>query len=255
MNRLFPLAAVCCLALTLPTAIQAETVYEMRIYTAHEGKLNDLLTRFRDHTCKLFEKHGMTNIGYFTPTDEGNDRLIYFLSYPSRDAREASWKAFLNDPDWKAAFAKSHENGPLVQKVEASFLVTTDYSPALNLRKSHEGDARLYELRTYTATPGNLSNLDARFRDHTIKLFAKHGMENVVYFHLMPDQKGAEDTLIYLISHRDAESSKAGFKAFGQDPEWQAARKASEENAGGPLTVKGGVQSQLMMPTNFSALQ
>jgi hypothetical protein len=80
--------------------------YEMRTYHTPPGKLQELHARFRDHTVKLFEKHGMTNIGYWTPMDKekGEDNtLIYLLAYPSREAREKSWKAFMADPDWQAA--------------------------------------------------------------------------------------------------------------------------------------------------------
>src|SRR5438105_14820857 len=78
-------------------------VYEMRVYYAAEGKLDALHARFRDHTTKLFEKHGITNIGYWTPVENSERKLIYFLAYPSREAREKSWKAFLADPDWRKA--------------------------------------------------------------------------------------------------------------------------------------------------------
>lgn len=104
-------------------------VFEMRTYYAHDGKFEALHKRFREHTCQLFEKHGMTNIGYWIPTEEGKDNtLVYILAYPSREAREASWKAFLADPDWQAVYKESHQDGPLVAKVDSKFLTATDYS-------------------------------------------------------------------------------------------------------------------------------
>ena len=112
--------------------------------------------------------------------------------------------------------------------------------------------------RTYTTEPGRLPNLHARFRDHTLKLFSKHGMTNLLYWTPNADQKGAhnppdpENTLIYLLAHTDEAARKASFDAFGKDPEWQTARKASEEKAGGSLTAKGGVQSVLLRPTDYS---
>src|ERR1043166_460089 len=101
MNLLF-LAALAFLA--QPTNHSArpaspETrLYELRTYFASPGKLDDLQSRFRDHTMKLFEKHGITNVGYWVPIDNRENKLIYLLSYPSRDAREKSWKAFVADP-------------------------------------------------------------------------------------------------------------------------------------------------------------
>jgi hypothetical protein len=106
-------------------------VFELRKYTTNEGKLDDLHKRFRDHTNKLFVKHGMELVGYWTPMDEpdSENTLIYVLSHESREAAKASWDGFRNDPDWKAAFAKSRENGPIVKKVESTFMNPTDYSP------------------------------------------------------------------------------------------------------------------------------
>jgi len=110
---------------------KTERFFELRTYVANEGKMNDLHKRFRDHTNRLFEKHGMTLVGYWTPTDgpEAANTLVYMLAYPSREAREKSWKAFLDDPEWKAVHKESHKNGPLVGKVTSQFLKPTDYSP------------------------------------------------------------------------------------------------------------------------------
>ena len=106
-------------------------VFEMRTYYAAEGKMNALHARFRDHTNKLFVKHGMTLIGYWNPIDEkeAQTKLVYILAYPSKDAADKSWKDFQNDPDWKAAKTASETNGKLVAKVESVFLNPTDYSP------------------------------------------------------------------------------------------------------------------------------
>ena len=224
--------------------------YEMRIYYAAPGKLEELNARFRNHTCKLFEKHGMVNLGYWMPLDNPENKLIYVLAYPSREARETSWKDFMADPEWQTASKASEVNGKLVSKAESLFFTATDYSPEIKAAKGSE--PRTFELRTYTASAGNLGALDARFRDHTIKLFSKHGMENIAYWHLMPDQKDADSTLTYLLAHKSKEAAAASFKAFGGDPDWVAARKASEEKAGGPLTVQGGVKSVFLAPTDYS---
>lgn len=104
--------------------------FEMRTYIAPEGKLEALHARFRDHTTALFEKHGMTNLGYWVPAEgpEAANTLVYILAYPSREAREASWRAFIADPEWTKAKEASEVNGPLVEKVVVQFLSPTDYS-------------------------------------------------------------------------------------------------------------------------------
>jgi len=137
MNRRTLLQSIPALAL-LGQAFSADAqtstaVYELRIYHASEGKLAELLTRFRDHTTRLFERHGMKNVAYWTPTDDpqkGNT-LIYILAHPSRDAATANWKAFQDDPEWQAVRDKSEASGKLVEKVDSTFMVLTDFSPRL----------------------------------------------------------------------------------------------------------------------------
>jgi NIPSNAP len=227
-------------------------VYEMRVYYAAEGKLDALHARFRDHTTKLFEKHGIKNVGYWVPLENPDRRLIYFLAYPSRDAREQSWKNFMGDPDWVKAYKASEVDGKLVAKVESKYFQATDYSPAI--QADAKGD-RIFEMRTYTASAGNLKALESRFRDHTVKLFEKHGMTNVAYWTLMNDQPDAEKMLVYILAHKSQDAAKASFAAFGKDPDWAAARKASEEKAGGSLTVPKGVQSVFMTATDYSPIR
>jgi hypothetical protein len=117
-----------------PVAPQSSTtVYELRVYHVFEGKLDDLLRRFRDHTMQLFEKHGIKNIAYWTPTDDPlkGKTLIYIIAHPSREAATANWKTFGDDPEWKSVRDKSEANGKLVEKVDSTFLTLTDFSPPL----------------------------------------------------------------------------------------------------------------------------
>ena len=103
------------------------------MYHAYEGKLDDLLRRFREHTTKLFEKHGIRNVAYWTPTDDPlkDKTLVYILAHPSRGAATANWKAFGADPEWQSVKDKSEANGKLVEKVDSTFMVMTDFSPKL----------------------------------------------------------------------------------------------------------------------------
>ncbi len=238
------------------TAMAAEKdprTFEMRTYYAAPGKLDALHARFRDHTTKLFAKHGMTNIGYWVPIENPDTKLIYVLAYPSREARGTSWKEFLADPEWKAAAKASEADGKLVAKVESLFMTATDFSPEVHVGKG--AAERVFEMRTYTTGPGNLPALHARFRDYTIGLFAKHGMTNLWYWQLLADQPQAENTLLYFLAHASVDAAKASFAGFRADPAWIAARTASEEKAGGPLTVKDGVKSLFLKPTDYSPIQ
>lgn len=224
--------------------------YELRVYTIAPGKTEDLFNRFRNHTLKLFRRHEITSIGYWMPIDPADARLHFLLRYPSKEAREIAWKAFTSDPEWQAAYKASEANGPLVTKVENPFLVLTDYSPAVRTGNVSRGG--VWEWRSYTTPAGRLPNLDARFRDHTLALFAKHGMNNYAYWHLMAGQAGADVTLDYFLTHASVDAAKASFDAFRQDPAWVAAREASEKAAGGSLTVPNGVKSLFLKPTDFS---
>lgn len=109
---------------------EAGRVFEMRKYYAMPGKLDALNARFRDHTTKLFEKHGMQNIGYWMPAEgpEAGRVLVYLLAYPSKEAKAAAWKGFREDPEWKKARDESEKDGKIVEKIESTILSATDYS-------------------------------------------------------------------------------------------------------------------------------
>lgn len=112
---------------------QVPRVYELRTYTAVAGRLPALHARFRDHTMRLFEKHGMRNVAYWTPTDSArrDNTLIYVLSHASREAADASWRAFAADTAWIRVRNASEADGPILARApERTWMVATDYSPA-----------------------------------------------------------------------------------------------------------------------------
>jgi hypothetical protein len=235
--------------LSCGVAAEQETrFFEMRTYYAAPGKLDDLLARFRNHTTQLFEKHGMANIGYWVPLTNTESKLIYLLAFPSREAREQSWKAFGADPEWQSVVKESEKNGKLVTRADSVLLAATDFSPVVKPGSSPA--SLVYELRTYQAAPGKLDKLLARFRDHTTTLFKRHGMRQLGYWVPTEKKDGAGETLIYILAHQSKEACEASFKAFRADPDWIKV-KADSETAG-PLTAKDGVQSVLMAPVDFS---
>ena len=109
----------------------ADRVFELRTYTAPEGKLDALNTRFRDHTMKFFESHGMTNVGYWMPLEgpTAENTLVYLIAHESREAERANWAAFNADPGWREVARASQVDGRIVSNVESVFLRPTDYSP------------------------------------------------------------------------------------------------------------------------------
>jgi len=240
----------------LLTGQAADTrLFEMRTYTAAPGKLAALHARFQQHACRLLERHGMVNIGHWVPADEpgATNTLVFILAHADRDSREASWKAFMADPEWQSVYQASEAAGRLVEKAEVRFLRATDFSPLVQPQST--GEARLFELRTYVAAPGRLAALNARFRDHTLGLFSKHGIQNIAYWTVAEGEPGADNTLIYFIAHASREAAKESFDAFRADPGWVRAREESEERAGGSLTAPDGVSSVFMRATTYSPIQ
>jgi hypothetical protein len=258
MKIILVLALVSMACLAFSPAVLAEEknerIYEMRTYHASPDKLDPLNARFRDHTCKLFERHGLTNVGYWTPIENTDNILVYMVSAPGEKERKASWAKFIADPEWVKAFKESEANGSLVKKngIDVLLLQATDYSPPI---KPSKGEERVFELRTYTATAGKLDDLNARFRNHTCKLFEKHGMTNVGYWTPVKGQKGADNTLLYILAHKSVDAAKKSWEAFRNDPDWIAAKKASEEKAGGSLTEKDGVKSVYLKATDYSPIK
>ena len=110
---------------------QGGKVFEMRTYTAPDGKLPNLQARFRDHTIRIFNKHNMKSVGYWVPQDAPakDNTLVYIISHDSREAAKKSWADFQADPEWKKVSAESQVDGPIVSKVVSVFMDATDYSP------------------------------------------------------------------------------------------------------------------------------
>lgn len=241
--------ALCLLAGHLSFARQPDTRYfELRIYYCHPGKLNTLIERFTNHTTRIFEKHGMTNIGYWLPVNNPDSALYYVLAYPSKAARDSSWKAFGADPEWKQVAARSEENGKIVAKVTSVFMTAAAISPVI--KASRQSPDRIFELRTYTCLPGKLPNLLTRFKDHTQKLFEKHSMTNIAYWTTV-EKDSTQPKLVYILAHKSEEAGKRSFGAFRSDPVWIAARDASEKE--GKIVEK--LESIILQPLPFSAIK
>ena len=118
------------IALLCALGFSQTRVYELRTYTCFEGKLEDLKKRFRDHTIRIFKRHGMESVGYWVPEDPEKSKttLIYIISHASREQATKNWQEFRNDPEWKKVSAESEANGKIVQKVDSVFMDPTDFS-------------------------------------------------------------------------------------------------------------------------------
>jgi hypothetical protein len=263
---------------SLAWAVEPDThYYELRVYDSNEGKqakVNDLIAK---SGVKYMTKHNINLVGAWVPVDSADDRVITLVSHKDKASAAKSWAAFQADDGWKSELADSSKDGKAVKAITQIYLNATDYSPTV---KAANVGKRIFEMRTYVSTPNNLKHLNARFRDHTVKLFEKHGMTNVAYFNIPEDEKltneqllkacsvkgkdsadckmsdpAAPTALVYFLSHQDEAAMKASFGKFGPDPDWKSALANSEKTAGGPLTVKTGVKSIVLKATDYSPMK
>lgn len=233
----------------------AEKVYELRFYTTNPGKLPNLHARFRDHTMDLFEKHGMENIIYWTVSqgtrEDGDDKdnmLVYIIAHESEAAREASWQAFRNDPEWKKVAAESEVDGKILAKPPRSILMTeTDFSPAdETVNGSSDQAARLWELRQYNDGPERVPHTVDRFASGETEIFTKHGMQTVKFW-----TANDQSAFIYLLAHKDKAAADESWKGFFGDfrPFMEKYRAAHPNLPGGR---GNGFEVRYLVPTDYS---
>lgn len=229
-------------------ALPEASFFEMRTYYCAPGRLDALQKRFRDHTMKLFEKHGITNLAYWIPLENPENKLVYIVGFPDEESRDVRWESFFKDPEWIKAYEASRADGPIVDSVQSVFLRYTDYSPKITAGNS---GPRVFSQRTYYTAEGKLPNLHARFRDHTLKIFENNGMTNVAYFDLDDRHEMGDRTLIYFITFPDTTARSASWATFLEDPDWLEARANSI--ADGPIL--DSLKYELFTPTDFSPLK
>ena len=227
-------------------------IYELRIYKANERRFQHLITRFRKYTDRIFAKHNMKAVGYWTPTDgtpRQKRRFVYVLKHASRYAAYTNWTHFTHDREWQRVLDTPEFRGLLSQKPTSIFMTENDYSSSAH--NAIEKPGGIFELRTYTCNPGKLPALNSRFRDHTTDLFNKHGMKNVGYW--TPFEKPESDnTLIYLIHHQSRQQADVNWKSFQSDPVWQKVAKESQRD--GKFLAKKPERIYLK-PLEFSPLK
>jgi hypothetical protein len=253
MTRLALTAAALLAAATISTAADKETrVFELRTYAVAADKMADFDAAMKETFSKSFAEGGAKPLGYFKSLDPKECKFVALLSYPD-EATQKKAHVYLNGAAQGIAEETAGKLKGVGTDVKTTALTLTDYSPAVEVTKADP--ARVFELRIYTTTPGNLPALDSRFRDHTIELFKTHGITNLWYFHHAKGTPGADSTLVYFLAHASAKARDKSFDDFRKDPKWVTALKASETKAGGPLTAKDGVKSLMLTPTDYSPIR
>ncbi len=232
-----------------PAAPAGDTrVFELRTYYAAEGKLDALNARFRDHALRLFEKHGMTPVGFWSPVGNPDNKLVFLLAYPSRAARDAAWRSLAGDPEWTRVRKGTDRNGKLVKWIEEEFLIPTDYSPPLVVTTA--GEPRTFELRVATVQPGHLERLHAQLRNGGVRELEKDGLTPVAFFTLAPGQRGSDVTLVSLLARSEPPARK---KAI--DPVLLVALGDPQAGPTGTLSAADDKRAEVLKPTDYSPLK
>ena len=274
---LLGLTCVAIFAAAIPAAEKDSRLFELRVYSVEKGKQAAVSNFIAKSGIKYMKKHNVELLGAWVPADASDERVITLLAHKDKESAEKNVAAYMADEGFRKEITEAMKDGPVITGVARFFLNATDYSPPV--KAANAGD-RIFELRTYVATPNNLDNLNARFRDHTVKLFEKHGMTNVAYFtfgegekttvgdllkgcsaagkdasDVKPDTEAKPLALVYLITHKSPDARDENFSKFGRDPEWNAARTNSERKGGGSLTAKNAVKSLILKSTEYSPIK
>ena len=239
-------------------------LYELRIYTTNDGKLPALHTRFRDHTMRLFEKHGMENIVYWSVAEAARgeaeiagNQLVYIIAHKNEAVREASWNAFVNDPQWQRVAAESERDGKILAEPPRSILMkATDFSEVIKPNKDSDAAPRLFELRQYNDGPDRVPGTVDRFASGEKNLFTKHGMETVSFWRATDDS-----AFIYLLAHKDRETARESWQGFFPDfrqfmEEYRSRTRAEATQSGQQQQRRGGgSEVRYLVPTDYSPLK
>lgn len=241
-----------CFSSVSASAMAADSV-QLDVYHGSADVAQNLLSRWKtlsSNISELDQEEAIKLQVALMPLDKGDDRIFLIWSGIQHSLPPSKEIAMLHDevtPDFSIALGH------------------TDFSTH---NWDDVGPDEVLELRTYVASNGNLPALHQRFQNHTIKLFEEHGMKNVEYYELFdqesaplsdvlkalspkgqdaasasPEQNPSDILLVYLLAHRSKDAAETSFTEFRADPDWIAAKAASEEKAGGSLTVANGVKS------------
>ncbi len=214
-------------------------LHEWRIYYAGPGKLPALNNRFANHTIGFFKKHGIGMLGFWTSEIGTSNQLTYILNFESMADREQRWGAFQADPGWQEVRAETEIDGPLVARVNNTFMRLTPYSPEPKI------SSNVQELRIYEAVPGKLPALHDRFANHTTDFFKKYGMDVIGYW---TEDVGTSNQLVYMLGYPSLGDREKSWAAFSADPDWQKA--VAESHRDGVLVRQS--HNTILRPTAYS---
>ncbi len=248
MTRILRIA-LCVLASTM-IASAAENYHEIRIYTVTSNKMGGVMERFRETVDPVRRKHGITTLGYWSePGSTNGGAFVYLMTAASKEELQKQEQEFGADPQFKEGYAFSNKkHGKTVEKI-VSLPLTMDATAKFDFTSAKT--PRAFDLRIYSVLPGKLEAFRARWRDHAVPIYERHGLHSVGWW--VSDKKDAEDhdQFVCLLAGESIPAILSSIREFHQDAAWIRVEKETE--AGGKL--RSGVTGFKLTPTDFSALK
>jgi hypothetical protein len=205
-----------------------------------------LHARFRDHAARLFEKHGMTCLGFWTPTDAGGTRVVFLLAYPNTAARSASWAGLVVDPEWRKLRRESEHDGRLVERIEELMLTPTEDCPVV--APSRAESPRSFELRTYSAR--------AEDRAFHKSIHEKYHDVLVGCWQATARQPSGETTHVYLLARERPPSERKAPRMASSDRFRISTTVVESPPSVRPRPAAGdGGKALVLQPTDYSPLR
>ena len=223
--------------------------FEIRIYDVTTNKMDGVLERFRETVDPIRRRHGICAVGYWTAITPTGEKYVYLMKAASAADLATREKAFGADPDFQAGFAASNrKHGKTLDHITTIPLIT---DPAAQFNFTPTDPFRTFELRQYSVPAAKLAAFRARWRDHAIPIYARHGLQSIGWWQAAkPDPTGRE-TFICLLAGTSPAAIQKAIADFHADPEWRAITEQTEQD--GPL--RDGVVTLTLRPTEFSALR
>ncbi len=234
----------------ISTAPDRPRYAELRIYHALPGKAEGILERFREPMTALKRRHGLNPLGCWVSLDQNasNAVVVELLAPPSEAAATAAWKAFAADPEFGPAYAASEaKHGKTYSKIET--LKLTAPADAWKLGNNGQRPSRTFDLRLYARVPGKETAFRDRWRDHAIRIYERHSMDNLGWWEAT--DAGHAGVMVTLFAHNNLAGITATITKFHQDEEWIRIEKETE--AGGKL--RSGVTAYKLVPADFSPIK
>jgi len=228
----------------------AASYYELRIYAVTSNKLDAVLERFRDTVEPVRRKHGIVTVGYWSaPGTTNGGTFAYLMAAASKEELQKQEKQFGADPQFKDGYAASNKkHGKTVDKID-SLPQAVDATAKFDFAAAAK--PRVFDLRVYSVLPGKLDAFRARWRDHAVPIYARHGMQSLGWW--VSDKKDAvgNDQLICLLAGDSLESLHQSIAVFHKDPNWQHVEKETERDG----KLRSGVAAFKLTSTDFSTLK